>query len=136
MRHHLAAGGQEPFIAVDSAGTHDYHVGSPPDARTIAVADARGYDLRPLRGRKVTRADFAAFDLILAMDQSHARILRGMAAQEHLHKVALFLEFGEHIRLRDVPDPYYGSMKHFEEVIDIIENVTPTIIRKIQDLLP
>src|SRR5437773_2396119 len=58
-------------IGIDSAGTHAYHIGEPPDARSVATGKARGFDMALLRARKVRRDDFLAFDLILAMDKGH-----------------------------------------------------------------
>jgi protein-tyrosine phosphatase len=115
---------------LDSAATHDYHPGSPPDSRTVAVARQRGYDLSTLRARKVQPKDFEEFDLILAMDRTHARLLRDMAPKELVHKIVLLLEYVGHPSALDVPDPYYHDMKKFEEVLELIEDITPELIRK------
>jgi len=108
-------------VEVDSAGTHAYHAGSPPDERAIAAAARRGFDLTPLRARVVTLADFASFDLVLAMDEQNYRQLRGMAPEPHRERVRLFLDFAPHLQRRDVPDPYYGGATGFEEVLDLVE---------------
>ncbi|MFN9975652.1 MAG: low molecular weight protein-tyrosine-phosphatase, partial [Phycisphaerae bacterium] len=68
FRHLVQARGLAEHIQADSAGTHDYHLGDPPDPRTRAAALRRGYDLSPLRARQVANTDFAAFDYVLAMD--------------------------------------------------------------------
>ncbi|MGH8353146.1 MAG: low molecular weight protein-tyrosine-phosphatase, partial [Pseudomonas sp.] len=78
FRHKLREAGLEGRIEVDSAGTGDWHVGKPPDSRTRRAAQRRGYDLSPLRGRQVAAADFARFDLILAMDQRNLQHLQGL----------------------------------------------------------
>src|SRR6476661_3255421 len=80
-------------LEIDSAGTHDYHVGEPPDARTVKAAARRGFDLANLRARQVDAADFAYFDLILAMDRlNHATLIDRSPAQFH-ERIRLLLEF-------------------------------------------
>jgi len=102
-------------LQVESRGTHDYHVGEPPDERAQRHARRRGYDLSALRARKLTGRDFEEFDLILAMDRGHLGVLRRMCPAEHASKVRLFLPG------RDVPDPYYGGPEGFEQVLDLVE---------------
>jgi len=102
-------------LQVESRGTHDYHVGQPPDERAQHHARRRGYDLGALRARKLTGRDFQEFDLILAMDRGHLRVLRRMCPAEHVSKVRLFMPG------RDVPDPYYGGPEGFEQVLDLVE---------------
>lgn len=102
-------------VFCDSAGTHAYHVGEPPDLRTRNAAKARGYDLSGLRARKVTYDDFEDFDLILCMDQGHKQILERVADRAYHAKIQMF--DGE-----DVGDPYYGGEAGFERVLDQIED--------------
>lgn len=102
-------------LHVDSAGTHDYHVGEPPDERAQRHALRRGYDLSALRARQIAKRDFEEFDLILAMDRGHLRNLLRMCPSEHRGKLRLFMEG------QDVPDPYYGGPDEFEQVLDMIE---------------
>ena len=108
-------------IEVDSAGTHDYHVGSPPDSRAIAAARRRGIDLSHLRARMVTAEDFANFDLILAMDEDNLRELRRRAPAACHERIRLMMEFAPHAPFRYVPDPYYGGEQGFEQVLDLLE---------------
>ena len=107
-------------VRVDSAGTHDYHAGEPPDLRATAHARNRGYDISGLRARQVVPGDFGAFDLLLAMDRGHLEFLQCMSPQEHRHKLRLFLEFAGQGNA-DVPDPYYGGPGGFEQVLDMVE---------------
>ena len=102
-------------VHVESAGTHDYHVGDCPDARAQKHALQRGYDLSAQRARQVTAQDFEVFDMILAMDRGHLRALQEMAPERHHAKIRLFAAG------RDVPDPYYGGAKGFELVLDLVE---------------
>ena len=113
-------------IQVDSAGTHDYHVGEPPDRRAIAHARKRGYDITGLRARQVVPADFGKFDLLLAMDRGHLRILERRCPVEHRHKVRLFAAG------QDVPDPYYGGAEHFEQALDLIEGAAGKLLDELR----
>lgn len=108
-------------VEADSAGTHTYHVGSAPDARTVAAALRRGIDMSQLRARVVEAADFERFDLLLAMDEQNYRHLLHMAPPERRDRVRLFLEFAPDQGRREVPDPYYGGAAGFEDVLDLVE---------------
>ena len=108
-------------IEVDSAGTHGYHTGSPPDDRSIAAARRRGIDMSSLRARVVEPRDFERFDLLLAMDQPVYERLRRMAPRSHVERVRLFLHYAPQLGRGDVPDPYYGGPGGFEEVLDLVE---------------
>ena len=108
-------------LEVDSAGTHAYHAGSPPDERSIAAARRRGIDMSALRARVVEAADFERFDLVLAMDTAVYERLRRIAPRQHAGRVRLFLEYAPQLERRDVPDPYYGGATGFEDVLDLVE---------------
>jgi protein-tyrosine phosphatase len=108
-------------LRVDSAGTHDYHVGEPPDARSMQHARKRGYDLSTQRARQLHRDDFDTFDYILAMDRDHLRHLQSAAPSGARAKLGLFLAMSKTYRGRDVPDPYYGGDAGFETVLDMVE---------------
>lgn len=108
-------------IEVDSAGTHAYHVGEPPDPRSQDTARRRGIDISGQRGRRVAAADFERFDYILAMDRDNHALLVAQCPGEHLHKVKLFLDFAPQLPKREVPDPYYGGPDGFEHVYELIE---------------
>jgi protein-tyrosine phosphatase len=132
FRHLVEKEGMDDLIYVDSAGTHDYHIGDPPDPRTQRAAKQRGYDMSDQRGRQVEVADFAQFDYVLAMDEANLDILkqlRPVDAQSHL---GLFLEFAEHHSEREVPDPYYGGVQGFERVLDLVEDAAIGLLRHIQ----
>ncbi len=108
-------------LEVDSAGTHGYHTGSPPDERAIAAARRRGVDMSRLRARVVEAGDFERFDLVLAMDEPVYRRLRRMAPKSQAERVRLFLQYAPQLGRSDVPDPYYGGESGFEEVLDLVE---------------
>ena len=128
----VASEGLDNRIESDSAGTHGYHIGSPPDHRTIAAAKARGYDLTPLRARRVSAADFAAFDLVLAMDSAHRAALQRLCPPLHKDRLKLFLEFAPDLNDQDVPDPYYGNRDGFEHVLDLAEAGSKGLIQAIR----
>lgn len=107
-------------LEVDSAGTADYHVGEPPDRRSVAAAQRRGYDISGLRARQVTVADFSNFDYVLAMDRANLGELERFGARGRAH-VGLFLAFTPGLH-DEVPDPYYGGAADFERVLDLCES--------------
>ena len=123
-------------ISVDSAGTADYHPGSPPDRRAQAAARKRAYDLSTLRARQVCAADFVHFDLILAMDRSNLRELLAMAPVAAHAKIQLFLDHAPEQPAREVPDPYYGGSSGFEAVLDLIEAASRGLLRRLRSQAP
>lgn len=115
-------------IEIDSAGTHAYHVGAPPDARSQAAALRRGIDLSHLRGRRATPADFDQFEYILAMDRENLSHLRDICPPGLEDKLGLFLEYAANRNEREVPDPYYGGEHGFERVLDMIEDASEGLL--------
>jgi protein-tyrosine phosphatase len=132
LREHLAAAGLDRLVQVDSAGTADYHIGEPPSDPALRLAARRGYDLAPLCARQVDAADFADFDLILAMDRGHfgrLTALQPVGARARLH---LFLEVLPQAG-PDLPDPYYGGDGDYETMLDLIEAAVPGWIARLQE---
>jgi protein-tyrosine phosphatase len=122
----------EVKIEADSAGTANYHVGEPPDRRTVSAARRRGYDLSGLRARQVQQEDFQRFDYLLAMDRANlselaARRMAGATAQ-----LALFMEFAPDHDLDEVPDPYYGGTEEFERVLDLCEAAARGLLNRLR----
>lgn len=132
FRDAVAAAGLASQVEVDSAGTHGYHIGDEADPRTIAAAARRGVDLTPHRARKVTAADFNAFDLILALDRDHLQHLRAMRRAEHRAEIRMFLDVHPDRHGRDVPDPYYGHDIDFELVLDLAEDATAGLLADVK----
>lgn len=132
FRHLLRGEGFEEFIETDSAGTHGYHVGAPPDARTRETALRRGIDLGDLRARRVTREDFEFFDYVLAMDQDNYHSLMPLCPPVHRAKLRLFLDFAPDMGIREVPDPYYGGPRGFEQVFDLVEAAARGLLEDIR----
>ncbi len=122
FRHKARAAGLIERIAIDSAGTHDYHPGSPPDARSQHHAKRRGYDLSSLRARALSEADIERFDWLIVMDDLNYSTVRKRMADEHHHKLRRLTEFCRAHQTREVPDPYYGEREDFERVLDLVED--------------
>jgi protein-tyrosine phosphatase len=123
MRGLLREQGLEDAVEVDSAGTGDWHAGSPPDARAAAAASARGVTLAGA-ARQITAADFADYDLILAADRRNLGDLQAAlpaGARAKLHLLREFDPASAGAPDLDVPDPYYGGDAGFEHVLDLVE---------------
>ena len=137
LRQRVAERGLAVPVEIDSAGTHGYHDGAPPDPRAQAAALRRGIDVSMLRARRVMPADFERFDLLLAMDDDNHSALVELADAEHYHKIRLMLEFagpglaGE-AGHRNVPDPYYGGMLGFERVLDLVEEAMAGLLDEVE----
>ncbi|WP_050909921.1 low molecular weight protein-tyrosine-phosphatase [Vibrio campbellii] len=117
-------------VEVDSAGTIGYHAGNPPDARSMQAGKQRGYSFKGMRSRKVTVGDFDEFDMVLAADKANLADLLDICPTEHRHKVSLFLSHGDS-DYDEIPDPYYGGDAGFELVLDLIEDASEVILKKL-----
>ena len=130
--HYVEKAGLVEHIHIDSAGTHDYHIGDAPDARTQRAAKLRGYDMSKLRGRQVETGDFARFDYVLAMDEANLSILQRLRPHDAQSHLGLFLEFARRHGEREVPDPYYGGADGFERVLDMVEDAANGLLLHIR----
>jgi protein-tyrosine phosphatase len=127
-----AAGLRDRVIAT-SAGTGDWHVGERADQRTIEALERRGYDGTHHRARQFTHADFGPSDLIVALDRTHERILRGWARSDaDADKIALLMAFDSHAGSLDVPDPYYAGPGMFDDVLGMIEGACRALFRQLE----
>jgi protein-tyrosine phosphatase len=118
-------------IHIDSAGTHGYHAGEPPDRRATIAARARGYDIAPLRARQVEADDFLRFDWIFAMDQGNLRVLTELRPRGFIGHLGLLLDLAPHVGAREVPDPYYGGPEGFERVLDLLEPASTALVARL-----
>ncbi|MDA0680081.1 MAG: low molecular weight phosphotyrosine protein phosphatase [Proteobacteria bacterium] len=132
FRKLVSDAGLDDRIYTDSAGTHAYHSGEPPDHRAIAAAERRGFSLEDISARRVTDADFEDFNYILAMDEDNMLALRESSKAEHHSKVRLLLEFSEFAPETEVPDPYYGGPAGFERVLDLVEVASRALLETIR----
>jgi len=132
FRHIVKQSGLQDHIHIDSAGTHAYHVGEPPDARAQLAASRRQFDLSDQRARKVSADDFHQFDYVLAMDRSNYAELDIICPPGQQTKLRLFLEYADNFEEREVPDPYYGGDQGFEHVLDLVEDASRGLLAAIQ----
>lgn len=133
FREFADAVGLGPRVASTSAGTGDWHVGERADQRTVDALARAGYDGTHHRARQFTHADFARSDLIVALDRSHERILRGWARSDSdADKIALLLSFDATAHTLDVPDPYYAGPGMFDEVLAMIESASRALFRQLE----
>ena len=132
FRHLVSQAGLEDAVFIDSAGTLDYHAGSPPDDRAQQHARQRGYDLSQLRARQVTPRDFDEFDLVLAMDWDNLEELQALSPPQHRHKVKRLMEFAP-AHGEVVADPYYGGKDGFERVLDQVEQACRALLGHVRD---
>ena len=121
LRQKVREAGLDDRVEVDSAGTADYHVDSPPDRRAVAHGERRGLAMKNLRGRQVGRDDFDRFDFILAMDEDNLADLQRIRPPGSRARVALLLSYAPQSGAREVPDPYYGGPDGFETVLDLAD---------------
>jgi protein-tyrosine phosphatase len=135
LRHKLEQAGLGSRVQVDSAGTSDYHVGSPADERSAHHARLRGYDLSRHQARQVRGADFERYDLLLAMDHGHLALLEDDCPGAHRAKVRRLMEFAPAGLAAEVEDPYYGGTQGFETVLDHVEAACDGLVRHIVQAL-
>jgi protein-tyrosine phosphatase len=121
FRHLVIEAGYADRIEIDSAGTHSYHIGEPPDARARATALDRGIDISDLRARRAEPQDFLTFDYVLAMDQENYQSLARICPRGMENKLMFLMDFAPELRRREVPDPYYGGQRGFDQVFDLLE---------------
>ena len=132
FRQQVFDAGLESIISIDSAGTHSYHIGSPPDSRSQMAAKKRNIDLSTLRGRQFIPADFDDFDYILAMDQANFDDMLAQHSSDKRAEPTLFLDYSVSYPEKEVPDPYYGGDNGFEHVLDLIEDAGKGLLQHIR----
>lgn len=135
FRAQVAAAGLSERIVTDSAGTHGYHIGEPPDPRSIKAAAARGIDISDLRARMVRAEDFQRFDLVLAMDRQNQQALAELCATETPDRLRMFMDFAPDLKRREVPDPYYGGTEGFNHVLDLCDAAARGLLKDLRKKL-
>ncbi|MGE3726703.1 MAG: low molecular weight protein-tyrosine-phosphatase [Candidatus Sericytochromatia bacterium] len=133
----LQTQGLEQFMGCDSAGTANYHSGLAPDHRTLKVLKNRGIHT-PHRARQVLHSDFQTFDFIVAMDDSNHHHLQRMyqSLQNPSSQILRMIDFvspeDNPRAYREIPDPYYGDLKDFEEVFELLSPGCQALLKHIQ----
>ena len=130
-RQMIKTHGQENHIRVDSAGTHNYHVGDSPDKRSIAAAAKRGYDMTNLRARQLNQEDFIQFDLLVAMDITHLHSMNRLCPPALAPKISLLMRYATQHDDEEIVDPYYGNEADFEKVLDYCEDAISGLLNRI-----
>ena len=120
---------------VDYAGTSNYHVGAPPDHRSVEVARKNGIDISHLKGRQFSVSDFDTFDYIFVMDRSnYANVCALAKGDKERKKVSYLLDALGDIYLKEVPDPYYGDKNNFRKVFSMIDEACDKISLKLNSI--
>jgi protein-tyrosine phosphatase len=132
MKHYVKKNYDGEGFYIDSAGTHGYHIGEPPDPRGVRAAKARGISMLGQIARKVTEDDFNNFDMVIAMDEGHYEILENIMPKNSNASLTRFVEYCDIYQGQGVPDPYYGDLQGFEEVLDIVEEGISGLFRFIK----
>ena len=133
FRARLAEAGLAGRVEVDSAGTGDWHVGAPPDARMTATAARHGADIAGFRARQLTRADLGRFDHVFAMDRANLHDTLFLDPDgDHGTRVRLLREFDPEPGDYEVPDPYAGGPEGFEAVHEIVDRTTRAILTRLR----
>lgn len=131
FRQRVENAGLAEFIAVDSSGTGDWHIGKAPDKRATKTAEEQGYKMSDLRARQVSASDFSQFDYILAMDVQNLKDLEAMRPKDYSGHLGLFLDFSQTNISQDVPDPYYGGDEGFLDVLSMVEECCDRLVESI-----
>jgi len=129
----LVDAGLSTAVEVDSAGTHAFHVGDPPDPRAQSALAQRGIDISGQRARHLSDADFVNFDYLLAMDRDNYAQMVQRCPPRRANRVRLLLDYAPGIPQREVPDPCYGGAAGFEQVIDLIELAVGELIDELAE---
>jgi protein-tyrosine phosphatase len=131
FRELVAKQGLADSIKVDSAGTHNYHAGNPPDSRSQAMARVRGVDLSKLRARRFVASDFVEYDYVIGMDHRNMADMRAIQPADARARLQLMLEYSDKFTQDEVPDPYFGE-DGFEHVFDMIDDAARGLLEHIR----
>lgn len=136
FKHKIRSNGLHIHLEADSCGTSHYHIGDLPDERTLANALQNGIDIDH-RGRQIRATDIQEFDFILAMDSSnYTNILRLPGAMTHREKIFMMRSFDDADDQLEVPDPYYGGARGFQEVFEILDRATDGFLMHLKHQFP
>ena len=120
-------------VHADSAGTADYHVGNPPDMRSVREAQRRGVDIANYRGRQLSADDFHEFDYILGMDASNMADIHAVDPGDGRAKIAMLLDLVPGQTGRAVAAPYYGGEDGFAVTWDEVDAGAKALIAVLLD---
>jgi protein-tyrosine phosphatase len=135
FQQYIQEAGLTERVFVDSAGTHAYHIGEPPDPRSQKHALKRGYDLSKQKARQLHPDDFERYNLILVMDWENLALVERQCPPHYKHKLRRVTEFCKTINATVVPDPYYKGDEGFEEVLNLIEDASVGLLDYVKQQL-
>lgn len=136
LRARIAVSTLAGQVELDSAGTGDWHIGQPPDARAIANAAGHGIDISGLRGRQLAAADYRRFDWLLCADRANLRDVEARAPRDSHAQAALLLDFAGIESDGEVPDPYTGGPAQFEHVFQLLDRAADGVITRLRREYP
>jgi protein-tyrosine phosphatase len=132
FRYKAIQAGLSEQLLIDSAGTHDYRIGEPPDPSAQRVAGLRGYEMSELRARQIDRADLEHFDYVLAMDMKNMSALHRLGEPDLWQKPKLLMSYSRLYKEREIADPYGGDEDSFELAMDMIESAADGLLTVIR----
>jgi protein-tyrosine phosphatase len=135
FRDRVAKAGLGERVRIDSAGTHPYHVGNPPDPRAAAAAFRRGVDLSAIRARQLDTGDFYVFQHILVMDADNRAHVLEQRPPDAAASVGYLLDYAPRLNTREVPDPYFGGPRGFDHVLDLVEEAAEGLLLEVRRAL-
>jgi protein-tyrosine phosphatase len=130
--HHVGKSPIAARLGADSAATHTYHLGYPPDERAIAEAARFGIDISGNVARRLGSGDFGAFDLILGMDERNLSSIERLRPAGARAEIGLMMDYAPESGLREVPDPYYGTQKDFAIMCDLLDLATRKLVARLE----
>lgn len=132
---HLHLAGLSEIISTESAGTHGYHVGEPPDQRAQAAALDLGLDISQDLSRQLNKEDFHHFDFILVMDERNRADALRLAPRDAKASLRLIMDYAPEYGLSEVPDPYYGGDEGFLRVLDMLDHAAQALVIELRQHL-
>ncbi|MGI9610691.1 MAG: low molecular weight protein-tyrosine-phosphatase [Acidimicrobiia bacterium] len=105
---------------VDSAGTGSWNIGQPPTPEAIDAGAEVGLTVAG-RARRIHSADFANFDIIVAMDRSNYRDLTELApSKEAKAKIRLFRTYDPDSTDDEISDPWGGTAEDYQRMVEAV----------------
>jgi len=130
--HHVRAAGMAGALGAESAATHTYHIGYPPDERAIAEAARFGIDISGNVSRRINAGDFADFDLVLGMDESNLAAIERLRPAGSRAATGLMMDYAPDSGHREVPDPYYGTQRDFRFMCELLDLATRGLVDRLR----
>ncbi|TLS35742.1 low molecular weight protein-tyrosine-phosphatase [Pseudalkalibacillus caeni] len=131
FRDLIKENGMEGKIAVDSAGTGDWHIGAPPHEGTQNILSNNNIDYENIKARQIVKEDIDTFEYIIAMDAKNLGEINRLAGKKPKRLIARLLDFVPESKVEDVPDPYFTG--NFEEVYEMVSEACLNLFNMIKE---